>query len=59
MPTRLKALGLALALLLLVMPQASKGGVAISITVAPPLLPVYTQPPCPYPGYLWTPGYWA
>jgi hypothetical protein len=22
-------------------------------------LPVYTQPPCPVEGYLWTPGYWA
>jgi hypothetical protein len=26
---------------------------------APPLLPVYAQPPCPAPGYIWTPGYWA
>jgi hypothetical protein len=22
-------------------------------------LPVYTQPPCPFDGYLWTPGYWG
>ncbi len=28
-------------------------------TVAPPPLPEYEQPPCPQPGYLWTPGYWA
>ncbi|MBB5343390.1 YXWGXW repeat-containing protein [Tunturibacter empetritectus] len=33
--------------------------VGVSIHVAPPALPVYTQPPCPTPGYLWTPGYWA
>ena len=34
-------------------------GVAVSITIAPPVLPVYTQPVCPGDGYLWTPGYWA
>ena len=33
--------------------------VAVSITVAPPALPVYVQPPIPAPGYIWTPGYWA
>jgi hypothetical protein len=32
--------------------------VAVSITVAPPALPVYEQPPCPTEGFLWTPGYW-
>jgi hypothetical protein len=31
----------------------------ISITIAPPELPVYEQPPIPAPGYLWSPGYWA
>jgi hypothetical protein len=31
----------------------------ISITIAPPVLPVYVQPPIPAPGYIWTPGYWA
>src|SRR5208337_3353288 len=34
-------------------------GVAISVNLAPPALPVYVQPPIPAPGYLWTPGYWA
>src|ERR1700720_1537604 len=33
--------------------------VGISITVAPPAIPVYTQPICPGPNYIWTPGYWA
>jgi len=33
--------------------------VFISVNLAPPLLPVYEQPPLPGPGYLWTPGYWA
>jgi hypothetical protein len=31
----------------------------VSITVAPPVLPVYEQPAIPGPGYLWAPGYWA
>ena len=31
----------------------------LSITIAPPALPVYVQPPIPAPGYIWTPGYWA
>lgn len=50
---------LALGLLICAVPQASKAGIAISINLAPPVLPVYTQPPCPQDGYLWTPGYWA
>lgn len=33
--------------------------VGVSIRIGPPALPVYEQPPCPYEGYLWTPGYWA
>ena len=33
--------------------------VVASIRIAPPPLPVYDQPLCPGPGYLWTPGYWA
>ena len=31
----------------------------MSVNIAPPALPVYAQPVCPGPGYLWTPGYWA
>src|SRR5580693_5449208 len=43
------------------LPAASHAqvGVGVSITVAPPALPVYEQPPCPTEGFLWTPGYWA
>ena len=42
-------------------PSAAWAGVnvGVSITLAPPELPVYEQPPLPEPGYLWTPGYWA
>ena len=40
---------------------ASFGQVAvgISVRVGPPPLPVYAQPICPGPGYIWTPGYWG
>ncbi len=34
-------------------------GISISANIAPPPLPVYAQPPCPYDGFLWTPGYWG
>src|ERR1700690_2101904 len=34
-------------------------GIGVSITLAPPEIPVYAQPEIPGPGYLWTPGYWA
>jgi WXXGXW repeat (2 copies) len=34
-------------------------GVGISVRIGPPALPVYAQPICPGPGYMWTPGYWA
>jgi len=34
-------------------------GVGVQISVAPPVIPVYEQPPCPYDGWMWTPGYWA
>src|SRR5271168_1695325 len=34
-------------------------GIGISVHVAPPVLPVYTQPALPAAGYLWTPGYWG
>ena len=30
--------------------------VGLSITIAPPVLPVYVQPAIPAPGYIWTPG---
>jgi hypothetical protein len=33
--------------------------VSVSISVAPPPLPVYAQPIAPGPGFIWTPGYWA
>ena len=40
---------------------ASFGQIAVGISVrfGPPVLPVYAQPMCPGPGFMWTPGYWA
>ena len=38
---------------------SSWGQVVISVRFGPPVLPVYAQPLCPGPGYIWTPGYWA
>ncbi len=59
------AMGLAGSLLLLMavllVPAQSSAQVSIGVAVSfgPPPLPVYVQPPCPAPGYIWTPGYWA
>src|SRR5579859_7359153 len=52
---------LLLALLALVIPTETPAQVAVGISVhiGPPALPVYVQPVCPAPGYIWTPGYWA
>jgi len=47
------------ALVLLGMSAAAFAQVGVSITIAPPALPVYEQPICPGDGYLWTPGYWG
>jgi WXXGXW repeat (2 copies) len=33
--------------------------IGVSINIPPPGLPVYLQPPCPEPNYMWTPGFWA
>jgi len=65
---RRQAFGLVLGVLLLTLSllslstTASAGvviGIGISVRIGPPALPVYAQPICPGPGYLWTPGYWA
>jgi hypothetical protein len=58
----LRSLGfLLLTGVLLGMPAASNAQIAvgISVRIGPPVLPVYVQPVCPGPGYIWTPGYWA
>ncbi|MGO8953942.1 MAG: YXWGXW repeat-containing protein [Rhodomicrobium sp.] len=39
--------------------EKAHAGLFVTVTVAPPPLPVYAQPPLPGPGYIWAPGYWA
>jgi hypothetical protein len=46
-------------MVMLALSAASFAQIGVSITIGPPPLPVYEQPPCPGEGYLWTPGYWA
>jgi hypothetical protein len=48
-------------LMLCAVPTLSQAQVSVglSVNIAPPVLPVYEQPPLPEPGYLWSPGYWA
>src|ERR1700727_3071847 len=62
----LKALGgarwLLLTVALLGIPvtvSTASAQVVLSVAIAPPALPVYTQPICPEAGYIWTPGYWS
>jgi len=40
-------------------PSNAQVNVSISVRMAPPELPEYSQPYCPGEGYLWMPGYWA
>ena len=47
------------ALVVLAISASAFAQIGISISFAPPELPVYDQPLCPGDGYLWTPGYWA
>jgi WXXGXW repeat (2 copies) len=46
-------------LLLAALPLAANAALFVSVSIAPPALPVYVAPPMPAPGYFWTPGYWA
>jgi hypothetical protein len=50
---------LMLGLVMLIAPAAAPAGIDVAISIGPPALPVYIQPPCPTEGYHWIPGYWA
>jgi len=52
-------LTLVLTALALPSPSQAQVAVGVSIRIGPPALPVYPQPICPGPGYIWTPGYWS
>jgi hypothetical protein len=57
--TMMKLRSLILAGFLALRLASSYAQVGISVNFAPPVLPVYEQPPCPVAGYIWTPGYWG
>ncbi len=59
MKNLVKILFLAAALNLAAVGVHAQVSVGLSIRLAPPPLPVYSQPACPVDGYLWQPGYWA
>ncbi|TAM81993.1 MAG: hypothetical protein EPN47_10575 [Acidobacteria bacterium] len=50
---------LLLVLMMVAAPAKSSASVGIFVSFGPPAIPVYVQPACPAPGYIWTPGYWA
>jgi hypothetical protein len=54
-----QALTWCVALIALPLMASAQVSINISVTSAPPELPVYVQPPMPDEGYLWTPGYWG
>src|SRR6266700_4580591 len=53
------ALVLAAGILAIPAPSHAQVAVGVSVRIGPPALPVYAQPICPGPGYIWVPGYWA
>lgn len=50
---------ISLGLLAIPVPSRAQVAVGISVRIGPPVLPVYVQPICPGPNYIWIPGYWA
>ncbi|HZI84001.1 MAG TPA: hypothetical protein VFF44_08800 [Casimicrobiaceae bacterium] len=50
---------LVLSLALLGTALSASASVYVSVSFAPPPIPVYEQPLCPGPLYIWVPGYWA
>ena len=55
----IRSLLFALVLLAISAASSAQVGIALSIRIAPPELPVYEQPISPGDDYIWTPGYWA
>src|ERR1700691_5685406 len=49
---------LALGLAVIATPDIAVAQISVSITLAPPALPVYEQPVLVEEGGIWTPGYW-
>jgi len=56
---KIKILIAILAMLIVSATTYAQVSVEVTASIAPPPLVVYSQPPCPEDGYIWTPGYWA
>jgi hypothetical protein len=56
---RFRTARIVLALLLFLFPLRSFAGTIVSVSMMPPPLPAYDQPPCPDQNLVWVPGYWA
>ncbi len=54
----LAACTLALGLTAIAVPECAVAQISVSITLAPPALPVYAQPVLVEEGGIWAPGYW-
>jgi len=52
------ACAVALSLPVLALPDRASAEISVSITLAPPELPVYEQPMLAVDGAIWAPGYW-
>ncbi|MGO9717711.1 MAG: hypothetical protein ACLPV2_12120 [Steroidobacteraceae bacterium] len=52
------ACALALGLAVIALPEIATAQISVSITLAPPALPVYEQPVLVEEGGIWAPGYW-
>jgi hypothetical protein len=59
MKMKLSFVALAALLFVGLTPASSSAYIGISVGFAPPAIPIYAQPYCPAPGYIWTPGYWG
>jgi WXXGXW repeat (2 copies) len=57
--TIFRSLALGAALTGLFATPAVSNAAAIFVSIAPPIAPVYAQPPIPAYGYVWVNGYWA
>jgi hypothetical protein len=57
-PLVLSVCALALGLTVIAVPEDAVAQVSVSITLAPPALPVYEQPVLVEEGGIWAPGYW-
>src|ERR1022692_3954390 len=52
------ACALALGLAVIAIPEIAVAQISVSITLAPPALPVYEQPVLAEEGGIWPPGFW-